>query len=140
MFATRSPFRPNSLGLSSVKLLGVEKRDNTVVLKVAGADLVDNTPIYDVKPYLAYTDSHSDALGSFAQEHADYRLEVVFPEELLNAVPNEKRKALVDCLADDPRPAYKEEGNRVYTMSFAGFDVSFFVEDKKLFVTEVKRL
>ena len=140
VFATRSPFRPNTLGLSSVKLLGVEKRDNTFVLKVAGADLVDNTPIYDVKPYLPYTDAHVDAQGSFAEENADHRLEVEFSPDLLALVPEDKRTSLIDCLADDPRPAYKEEGDRVYTMSFAGLDVSFTVREKTLFVTSVKRL
>ncbi len=140
VFATRSPFRPNTLGLSSVKLLGVERRGNCTVLKVAGADLVDNTPIYDVKPYLPYTDAHVDALGSFGEEYADYRLEVVFPDKLLELIPLDKRTPLVDCLADDPRPAYKEGGDKVYTLAFSEFDVSFFVKDNTLTVTGVKRL
>ncbi len=140
VFASRSPFRPNSIGLSSVILVGAEFRDGVAVLKVKGADLVDNTPIYDVKPYIPYSDSHPDALGSYSDVHADHSLDVVFPDDLLEAIPEGKRQALVDTLSDDPRPSYQEDADREYVMSFAGFDVGFKVKDDTLEVTSVKKL
>lgn len=140
VFASRSPFRPNSLGLSSVRLVGVEKRDGRIVLRVSGADLVDNTPIYDVKPYIPYSDSHSDALGSYSDAHASYSLRVVFSEQLLDKLPENKRQALIDTLADDPRPSYQNDGERIYTMSFAGFDVSFKVEGDTLTVISLEKI
>ncbi|MBQ9975760.1 MAG: tRNA (N6-threonylcarbamoyladenosine(37)-N6)-methyltransferase TrmO [Clostridia bacterium] len=140
VFASRSPFRPNSIGLSSVKLDGVEFRDGVAVLRVKGADLVDNTPIYDVKPYIPYSDSHPDALGSYSDIHADYSLDVVFPDDLLDIIPESKRRALTDTLSDDPRPSYQEDAEREYVMSFAGFDIGFRVKNKTLTVTSVKKL
>lgn len=140
VFASRSPFRPNSLGLSSVVLNGVEKRDGTIVLRVSGIDLVDNTPIYDVKPYIPYADCHTDATGSYADLHALDGVEVLFPDELLSLIPADKREALIETLKDDPRPSYKDDGERVYTMSFGGFDVSFNVKEGILTVVEVKKL
>ena len=140
VFASRSPFRPNSIGLSSVKLDGIEKRDGTIVLHVSGIDLVDNTPIYDVKPYIPYSDCHSDAIGSYADLHALDEVEVVFAQNLLTIIPENKREALIETLRDDPRPSYKVDGERVYTMSFAGFDVSFEVKDSILTVIDVKKL
>ena len=140
VFASRSPFRPNSLGLSCVKLVGTEKREGRMVLKVSGVDLVDNTPIYDVKPYIPYADSHADALGSYAEVHARDGVDVSFPEEYLSYIPKNKRQALIDTLKDDPRPSYKDEGERIYTMSFSGFDVSFKVENGVLFVVGVNKL
>ncbi len=140
VFASRSPFRPNSIGLSSVKLLGVDNVSGRVVLTVSGADLVDMTPIYDVKPYIPYSDSHPDARGSYADLHANDTLSVFFPETLLSKIPENKRKALLDCLADDPRPSYKEDGERVYKMKFSDFDISFEVKNSTLTVVNVENL
>lgn len=141
VFATRSPFRPNSMGLSSVKLEKVyidEKRGP--VLVVSGADLLDQTPIYDIKPYLAYTDSHPDAKGSFGEAHKEDRIQVDFPDELLNRLPEEKRKAAYDILAQDPRASYNKKPDYVYGLSFGGFDLRFTVTDNLLVVRDVVAL
>lgn len=141
VFATRSPFRPNPIGLSSVKLLGIEKTEkHGCILRVAGADLLDGTPIYDIKPYLPYVDSHPEASNGFALNEKEGRLDVDFPEELLKIIPPEKQAALTAVLAQDPRPAYQNEPERIYGIEFAGFDVRFKVDGKKLFVTEIKQL
>lgn len=140
VFATRSPFRPNPIGLSSVKLEGVEQTNEGMVLVVSGVDLRDNTPIYDIKPYLSYVDSHPDARSGFAAEKADYELLVVFPEELLAHLPLDKRQAMIEVLKQDPRPAYHEDENRKYGVSFAGFDVRFVVKAGVLTVIEVEKL
>ena len=137
VFATRSPFRPNPIGLSSVKLLGVEQTAEGPVLLVAGIDLRDNTPIYDIKPYLPYVDSHPDARGGFAQEKAEYALEVKFPLPLLEKLPQEKRKAIIEVLKQDPRPAYHTDELREYGVAFAGFDIRFRVANGVLTVFEV---
>ena len=138
VFATRSPFRPNPIGLSSVKLEDVELTAEGPVLVVSGIDLRDNTPIYDIKPYLPYVDSHPDARGGFAEEKADYALEVVFPEALLEKIPLQKRQAIKEVLKQDPRPAYHEDAKRQYGMAFAGFNVRFCVSDGVLTVLEVE--
>ncbi len=141
VFATRSPFRPNPLGLSCVKLEKVEIDPRLgPVLTVSGADLLDNTPIYDIKPYLPYTDSHPDAVGGFADEVADYRLEVDFPEELLKILPEDKREAAIGILQQDPRPSYQNDPERRYGTAFAGFDIRFHVRGNILSVCEVVRL
>ena len=141
VFATRSPFRPNPIGLSCVRLLGVEvTAEDGPVLHVAGADLMDGTPIYDIKPYVPYADSHPDALGGFTSDADDFLLEVDFPGELLEKIPPEHREALLGVLAHDPRPSYQDDPERVYGMAFAGFDVRFTVCGKKLKVCEVKNL
>lgn len=141
VFATRSPYRPNDIGLSSVRLQEIEWNEELgPVLHVAGMDLLDNTPIYDIKPYLPYTDSHPEAVAGFAQEVYDYALEVVFPEALLNMIPEPKRQALIEVLKQDPRPAYQEDANRKYGVAFAGFDVRFHVSEGILTVCEVERL
>ena len=129
VFATRSPFRPNPIGLSCVRLQRVELHTaEGPVLWVAGIDLLDGTPIYDVKPYLPYADCHPEATGGFAQEVMGHRLEVAFPEELLALVPPEKREALREVLAQDPRPGYQHnEPDRRYGVAFAGLDVLFTV-------------
>lgn len=141
VFATRSPFRPNSLGLSCVKLEGF-RIDRTFgpVLTVSGADLMDGTPIYDIKPYLAYTDSHPEAVCSFADRVLDYELEVVFPEELLEILPEDKREAAIGILKQDPRPAYQDDPGRRYGTAFAGYDIRFHVRDGVLTVCEVEKL
>lgn len=130
VFASRSPFRPNPIGLSCVQLLRVEKRKNEgCVLIVSGSDLLDGTPIFDIKPYLPFADCQKDAQGGYASAWKDYRLEVVFPQELLQLIPKEKREGLIDCLADDPRPSYQEDPERVYGMRFGDFEIKFTVSN-----------
>ena len=138
VFATRSPFRPNALGLSCVRLLGVEKTpDKGAVLLVAGADLMDGTPIFDVKPYLPYADCHPDAAGGFAPDPGE-RLEVVFPAAALEKVPPDKREALRGVLENDPRPRYHSDPGRLYAMSFASLTVRFRVAGGTLTVESVE--
>ena len=138
VFATRSPFRPNPIGLSSVKLEKVEIDPKFgPILHVSGADLMDGTPIYDIKPYIAYTDSHPDAVSSFASKPAEYLLEVVFPEALLQKVPECQRESLIAVLQHDPRPQYHDDPKRVYGMAFGGMEVKFKVEERLLTVVEV---
>ena len=138
VFATRSPFRPNPIGLSSVKLEKVEIDPKFgPILHVSGADLMDGTPIYDIKPYIAYTDSHPEAVSGFATTPAEFLLEVNFPESLLQKVPESQRKSLTDVLAHDPRPQYQDDPNRVYGMAFGGMEVKFKVEERLLTVVEV---
>ncbi|MBE6024540.1 MAG: tRNA (N6-threonylcarbamoyladenosine(37)-N6)-methyltransferase TrmO [Cellulosilyticum sp.] len=140
VFATRSPFRPNNLGLSCVKLEKIEYSQTLgPVLTVVGADLLDGTPIYDIKPYLPYVDSHPEALGGFAQKNSDYGLEVVFPEEWLSLVPEEKRHALIQVLAQDPRPSYQIDPTRIYGMEFAELEVKFTVQEQILTVCKVEK-
>lgn len=139
VFATRSPFRPNNLGLSSVKLLGVEQTNEFgPVLHVGGADLMDGTPIFDIKPYIPYSDCHPKAIGGFTDGADDFLLNVDFPDVLLEKLPQSKRQTAVDVLSHDPRPSYQQKPGRVYGLCFAGFDIRFTVEEKKLTVLEVK--
>ncbi len=141
VFATRSPFRPNGLGLSSVRLLAVQKDGGDgAILVVDGADLMDGTPIYDIKPYLSYTDSHPAAVSGFAQNGLSVSLAVVFPEPLLTMIPSDRRDGLIAALRLDPRPAYQDDPHRVYGFNFAGYDVRFRVADGVLTVVEVVRL
>ncbi len=137
VFATRSPFRPNPVGLSCVKLTRVEKTSHGLVLKVTGADLMDNTPIYDIKPYIPYADCHPEAQGSFAQEHKDYTLQVECNENLLSILPENKRKPLIEVLAQDPRPSYIDDPERVYGFEYAGFEIKFTVNENILTVTDI---
>ena len=138
VFATRSPFRPNPIGLSSVRLLGVEHTaDEGDVLLVSGADLLDGTPIYDIKPYLAFTDSHPDAVGGFADGVRDYKLTVEFPGELSALIEKEKLSGLVALLENDPRPSYQDDPDRIYGMLFSDREIKFRVEGDTLTVTEV---
>ncbi len=138
VFATRSPFRPNPIGLSSVKLLGVEDTaEYGTVLRVAGADLLDGTPIVDIKPYLAYTDAHPDAQGGFADAFVEYALTVEFPPVWLEIIPEDKRESLTAVLRQDPRPSYQHDPDRVYALDFGGYTVRFRVADTVLTVTEV---
>ena len=138
VFATRSPFRPNPIGLSSVKLEKVEIDPKLgPVLHVSGADLMDGTPIYDIKPYIVYTDSHPEAISGFASKPAEYLLEVVFPEELLQQVPEAQRESLIAVLAHDPRPQYQDDPERVYGMAFADFEIKFKVDGTRLTVLSV---
>ena len=137
VFATRSPFRPNPIGLTVVKLLAVEDSPEGKVLVVAGADMMDGTPIYDIKPYLPYVDSVPEAVGGFTQETADYHLTVDCPEELLQRIPEEQRGTLLGVLAQDPRPAYQHDDSRVYGLPFGGMDVKFAVKDGVLTVLDI---
>lgn len=141
VFATRSPFRPNPLGLTVVRLHKVETDPNLgPVLTVSGFDMMDGTEIIDIKPYIPYADMRPDATGSFAEENKDYRLSVHDPEELLSLFPEDKQKALVKTLSLDPRPAYHDDANRVYGFAYAGYDVRFTVDKEKLTIFEIVKL
>lgn len=138
VFATRSPFRPNSLGLSSVRLLEVEEtKEFGTVLHVGGADLMDGTPIFDIKPYIPDGDAHPEATGGFTTHADDFLLDVRFPDELLQMIPSEKQRALLGVLSHDPRPSYQKNSDRVYGLSFGGYNIRFLVQEKTLTVTEV---
>jgi len=138
VFATRSPFRPNNLGLSSVKLLGVEHTaEFGTVLHVGGADLMDGTPIFDIKPYIPYGDCHPEASGGFTDKAGEFILKVDFPNALLEKLPREKQQAAIGVLSHDPRPSYQRDPDRVYGLSFAGFDIRFSVRENNLTVVDV---
>lgn len=140
VFATRSPFRPNPIGLSSVKLEKIEIDPKIgPVLHVSGADLMDGTPIYDIKPYIVYTDSHPEATSGFASKPAEYLLEVDFPRDLLETVPKSLQESLVAVLAHDPRPQYQDDPERVYGMAFADLEIKFKVSGMRLTVLAVNR-
>ncbi len=139
VFATRSPFRPNPIGLSSVKLIDVKKtKQHGMILIVSGADIMDNTPIYDIKPYISYTDSHPDAVCGFADEVKGYSVEVECKEEIICIIPEEKRQALFKMLRNDPRPAYQNSDKRIYTMKFSEYEVKFQVHESVLEIIEIK--
>lgn len=141
VFATRSPFRPNPIGLSSVKLerIVTDEKDGPV-LYVSGADLMNGTPIYDIKPYLPYTDCHADAAGGFADAFVDYGLEVSISDELLALIPVEKQKALLGVLAQDPRPSYQNDPERVYGITYGMQNIKFRVENNILTVIRIENL
>jgi tRNA-Thr(GGU) m(6)t(6)A37 methyltransferase TsaA len=141
VFATRSPFRPNNLGLSSVKILGVEHTPNYgTVIHVSGADLMDGTPIFDIKPYIPYSDSHPDASGGFTDKAGSYILEVEVSDEQLALIPENKREALLGVLSHDPRPSYKQDSQREYGLSFADMNIRFTVTDGKLIVQSISKI
>lgn len=140
VFATRSPFRPNPIGLSSVKLVGLEKTKQGTVLIVSGADLLDGTPIYDIKPYLPFTDSHPDALGGFADERKNYSLKVECEETLLSVIPNKKIKPLMDILSGDPRPQYIDDSERIYGMKYGELEIKFTVDADILTVKSIEKV
>ncbi len=138
VFASRSPFRPNRIGLSCVKLERVERTENEgIVLVVSGADLIDDTPILDVKPYLPFADCKPNAVGGYADAHERDRLHVLISDELLVKIPQEKRTGLIECLADDPRPSYQTDDERIYGMRFGGFEIKFRVAENTLTVVAV---
>lgn len=138
VFATRSPFRPNPIGLSSVKLEGIACGERGPVLTVSGIDMRDGTPIYDIKPYIPFADSHPEARAGFSAEVDDGLLEVEFPEHLLAEVSPEKRRALIEVLRQDPRPRYQDDTGRVYGLSFGGYNVQFTVDaQRRLHVVDV---
>ena len=139
VFATRSPFRPNPIGLSSVRLNRIEYSPSSgPVLHISGADLKDGTPIYDIKPYLPYTDSHPDASGGFADGFTSYRLEVIFPKELISKLPESQHRAVIQILEQDPRPSYQNDPERIYGTAFAGKNIRFRVADNVLTVCNVE--
>ena len=138
VFATRSPFRPNPIGLSSVKLEGVEFTSQGPVLHVSGADLMDGTPIYDIKPYLAYVDSHPEAAQGFRGQGWKRKLQVSFPPELLAKIPLGKQAGLLGVLENDPRPTYQEDAQRIYGMSFGGQEIKFQVSEGTLQVVAIE--
>ena len=138
VFATRSPFRPNAMGLSSVKLEKIEfDQELGPILHISGADLMNGTPIYDIKPYLPYADSHPDAKGGFTDHIRDYRLQVEFPEELIKEIPTGQREALLEVLANDPRPRYQNRPDKVYGLAYGHKDIHFQVRDDILTVCDV---
>lgn len=140
VFATRSPFRPNSIGLSSVRLERIETDSpDGPVLYVSGADLMNGTPIIDIKPYLAYTDSHPEASGGFALTEKEGRLRVDIAPRLAEMLPEEKLPTLIEILSQDPRPQYQSAAERVYTMSYGGFEISFSVRENVLTVTDIRK-
>lgn len=143
VFASRSPFRPNSLGLSSVKLKSIEKNaEYGTYLRVLGADLLDGTPVYDVKPYVPYSDCHLNARGGYTESRDFNQLEVKFTQSAKSILSAEQEAALSECLSQDPRPAYKDlnENEQIYGMKFADFNVKFVIKDKTLTITEIKKI
>lgn len=141
VFATRSPYRPNSLGLSSVKLEAVElHKEFGTVLIISGADLMDNTPIFDIKPYIPYTDSHPDAVGGFASSPVEKKLEVIVSDDMMQLIPENKRNGLVSVLALDPRPQYHNDPERIYGFEFSEFEIKFRVQANVLTVTDIQPL
>ncbi|HIT14298.1 MAG TPA: tRNA (N6-threonylcarbamoyladenosine(37)-N6)-methyltransferase TrmO [Candidatus Scatomonas merdigallinarum] len=140
VFASRSPFRPNAIGLSSVRLLGIEKHpEYGEILLVSGADLMDGTPIFDIKPYLPQGDCHPEAAGGFTDRLEEPLLQVDFPEELLEQVPEKSRKALLEVLAHDARPGYQRDEDRIYGLPFGGFDVKFQIRGEALTVLSLEK-
>ncbi len=141
VFATRSPFRPNPIGLSSVKLERIINDANLgTVLEISGADLMDGTPIYDIKPYIAYTDSHAEALGGFSENVFENTLTVDFPNNLKELLPEVTASALLKILESDPRPAYKTDGDRIYSFEFSDYNIKFSVNDNILTVHSLEKL
>lgn len=140
VFATRSPYRPNPIGLSSVRLLAVERTSDGLTLLVSGADLLDGTPIYDVKPYVAYSDSHPDAVSGFADEVKNYALKVEICKDLLTKIEVSKQKSLITILENDPRPSYQNDPEREYGMLFASYEIFFKVAGDTLTVTRIKNI
>lgn len=140
VFATRSPFRPNAIGLSCVKILSIENtKDLGPIIHVAGADLMSGTPILDIKPYIPYADCHPEASGGFTDSARDFLLDVQFPDHLLELFPQDKRDALIGVLSHDPRPSYQKDCSRIYGLEFSGFNIRFRVEDNKLIVLDIEK-
>ncbi|MDD3334175.1 MAG: tRNA (N6-threonylcarbamoyladenosine(37)-N6)-methyltransferase TrmO [Eubacteriales bacterium] len=141
VFATRSPFRPNPVGLSAVQLIQLEEAEGVVTgIWVSGADLMHGTPIYDIKPYIPYTDSRPNALSGFAAEVRENRLTIDFPNQLLLLIPAEKRSALQAVLEEDPRPSYQEDPSRIYGFFFSDFEIKFYVQKELLTVCSVEKV
>lgn len=139
VFATRSPFRPNSIGLTVVKLISIDKRDGRVVLTVSGADMMNGTPIYDVKPYLSFADSVPDAVSGFADGVKDHSLDIVFEDDAEAVLTPERYEALMQILAQDPRPSYQNDPDRVYGFEYADCEVKFTVNEKTLYIKSITK-
>lgn len=141
VFATRSPFRPNNLGLTCVKLLEVITEGQKIKLKVSGADMMDGTPIYDIKPYIPYADSHPEAVGSFADDFADVRYKVSYDEKIEDIINRNlngaQREALLEVLSQNPKPGYCTDESREYRMKYAGADVAFIVTGTDVVITDI---
>ena len=138
VFATRSPFRPNSLGMSCVKLIGLENTNTYgTIIHVAGADLMDGTPIFDIKPYIPYSDCISTATGGFTDSVESFLLNVDFPAAFLEKLPKNKQQAAIEVLSHDPRPSYQRDSNRIYGLPFGGYDIRFTVIENTLSVVDV---
>jgi hypothetical protein len=138
VFATRSPYRPNPIGLSSVEIVSIElNTPKGPIIEIVGADLLDGTPIYDIKPYLAYTDSHPEAKSGFALTDVAPKTEVIISDDLLCKIPEEHRTSVIDILAEDPRPGYQDDANRVYVLEYANFEIAFRAEDGKITVENI---
>ncbi|MCM1284792.1 MAG: tRNA (N6-threonylcarbamoyladenosine(37)-N6)-methyltransferase TrmO [Acetobacter sp.] len=141
VFATRSPFRPNPIGMSCVKLEKTECTKNEgTVLWVSGVDMIDDTPIYDIKPYVTYTDSIPEAVQGFAEEFVGYSLNIDFPENLLKIIPKEKQAGIIGILKQDPRPAYQNDSERIYGVKYSDYDIHFTVNENRLTVIDIKKL
>ena len=141
VFATRSPFRPNEIGLSCVKIIGIEQTDDYgTVIVVAGSDLMDGTPIFDIKPYIPYSDCHPDATGGFTEDADSYLLDVEYSDEVIAKVPVQKRPALLGVLSHDPRPSYHKDSDRIYGLTFSDYDVRFTVKDHILSIIEIREI
>ena len=141
VFATRSPFRPNPIGLSSVKLDSIEiTKEYGPVLHICGADLMNGTPVFDIKPYLPYVDSHPEAANGFAGLVKDYALQVEYSDALLNFIPEEKREALIEVLSQDPRPSYQDNPERIYGMRFSEYEIKFQVNNFILKVISIEKI
>ena len=139
VFATRSPFRPNHLGLSCVRILGLQHTEEYgTVIRVAGADLMDGTPIFDIKPYIPYCDSHPEATGGFTDTASDFILQVDIPAQELSKFPDCKRNALMELLSHDPRPSYQQDADRIYGLTFCGHNIRFKVCDTTLTVLDIQ--
>lgn len=139
VFASRSPFRPNNLGLSCVELKEIINTDKSTAIIVSGVDLMNGTPIYDIKPYIPYTDCIAYAKGGYAEEHKTYSLKVDISEQLLEKIPKNKQDILISILKDDPRPAYQKDKERIYGFSFAGFEIKFKVDADTLTVISIEQ-
>lgn len=138
VFATRSPHRPNSIGLSSVKLISIsENYENRIVLTVSGADLMDGTPIFDIKPYVSYTDSHNDAICGFADDFSEYKIDVFFPDYLKEGLSEKVINDIISILSNDPKPSYQKDFNRVYGMSFSGYEIKFVYSEKGVSIVDI---
>lgn len=140
VFATRSPFRPNNIGLSSVKLESIEKNEQYgTYLVVSGADILNGTPVYDIKPYLPYTDCHTDAIGGYADSFIDYKIEVYDNLNLLSDLTQKQRESILQCIAEDPRPSYKNQ-EKSYVMRYANYDVTFEIKEGKAYIVNVQKV
>lgn len=141
VFATRSPNRPNSLGLSSVRLLSVEEdAENRIILRISGADLMNGTPIFDIKPYVSYSDCHTNSVCGFADDFAQYRVEVFLPEKLKSNIPENVSRDIISVLSNDPKPSYHKDFDRVYGMTFSGYEIKFQYTKKGIDVVDVSKL